>query len=129
MDRADLIWIGIPLLVLAASALIFRRERTLPWWGIDMLAGAAVVGGGFLIYEARRHSGEGRVELETIFNGVFGGWLEAVLLGVIAAAALVVVVMLIQRVILRWQRMGAIAVGALASTMVVRLFEDGLPNL
>lgn len=129
MDRADLIWIGIPLVVLAAWAFIFRRERTLPWWGVDVLAAAAAVGGGFLIYEARRQDGEGRVELETVFNGVFDSWLEAVLLGVITAAALVVIVMLIQRVILRWQRMGAIAVGALASTMVVRLFEDGLPNL
>jgi len=128
MDRADLIFIGLPLAIVGAWALTFRRERRRPWWGVDVMAAAFVVGGGFVIYEARRNDGEGTIDLDSIFDGVFDGWLEASLVAVIAGAALVAVVLILQRVIIRWQRMAAIATGAIAATMVVRLFEDGIPT-
>ncbi|MDH3426424.1 MAG: hypothetical protein OEM22_07120 [Acidimicrobiia bacterium] len=128
MDRADLIFIGLPLAIAGAWALIFRHERRLPWWGVDIMAAAFAVGGGFVIYEARRNDGEGRIDLDSIFDGIFDGWLEASLVAVISGAALVAVVLILQRVIISWQRMAAIAVGAIATTMVVKLFEDGIPT-
>lgn len=128
MDRADLIFIGLPLVIVGAWALLFRRERRLPWWGVDVMASAFIVGGGFVIYEARRNDGDGTINLDSIFNGVFDGWLEASLIAVIAGASLVAIVLILQRVIIRWQRMAGIAAGAIAATMAIRLFEDGIPN-
>ena len=128
MDRADLIFIGLPLVIAGAWALIFRRERKLPWWGVDVLAAAFVVGGGYVIYESRRNGAEGRVDLDSVFDFVFDGWLEASLVAVVSAAALVAAVIILQQVIIRWQRMAAIAAGGIFATMVVRLFEDGLPT-
>lgn len=128
MDTGDLIWVGIGLIVLGAYALIFRREGAKPWWGIDFLASGFVVGGAYLIFESRRDAAPDEVVLDRLFTGVFDDWYETILFAVIAAAVLVLIVIIVQRSFLAWQRLAAIAGGAVVATIIVRLWENGLPT-
>lgn len=129
MESRDLIWLGIGLIVLGASSLFFRRESSKPWWGVDFLASGFVVGGGYLVFESRRDAAPNEVTLDRLFAGVFDDRYEAVLSAVIAAAVLILVVIIVQRSFLSWQRLAAIAGGAVVATVTVRLWENGLPSL
>jgi len=128
MESRDLIWLGIGLIVLGAYALFFRRESSRPWWGVDFLASGFVVGGAYLVFELRRDAAPDEVTLDRLFAGVFDDWYEAMLSAVIAAAVLILVVIIVQRNFLSWQRLAAIAGGAVVATVAVRLWENGLPS-
>lgn len=128
METRDLIWLGIGLIVLGAYALFFRRESSRPWWGIDFIASGLLVGGGYLIFESRRDAAPEEIIVDRLFTGVFDDWYEALLLAVIAAAVVILIVIIVQRAFLSWQRLGAIATGAIVATVIVRLWENGLPT-
>jgi hypothetical protein len=128
MESQDLIWLGIGLMVLGGYALLFRRDSSRPWWGIDFLASGLVVGGGYLVLESRRDAAPDEVVVDRLFSGVFDDWYEAMLLAVIAAALLILIVIIVQRSFLSWQRLAAIAGGAIGATVIVRLWENGLPT-
>ena len=129
MESRDLIWLGIGLIVLGAYALIFRREASKPWWGIDAIASAFVVGGGYRVFESRRDAAPDDVILDQLFSGVFDDWVEAILFALIAAAVLILLVIIVQRAFLSWQRLAGIAAGAILATVIVRVWENGLPTL
>lgn len=128
MERSDLLWIGIAMAAAGGLPLIIRREHTLPWWGVDFFAAFVGVGGGFVIFESQRSRVFDRVELSNVFDGVFTGWLQASLVAVLAAGALVLAMMLVHRSMLGYGRVIALSVGAVLAAVAVRLFENGLPT-
>lgn len=125
-DRTVLLWPGIILAVLAALVLVSRPPRRGHFWGFDLLGGITVAGGGLLIYESQRDAEPLRIGVSDLFAGVFDGWPQALLIAVIAAAALMLAVIILQRALPDWQRGLAATAGVITMMVVSHLWSAGL---
>jgi hypothetical protein len=125
-DRTILLWPGIIVAALAALVLVSRPQRRGHFWGFDLLGGIAVAGGGLLIYESQRDAEPLRLGVSDLFNGVFDGWPQALLISIIAAGILMLVVIILQRALPEWQRGLAATAGVVTMMVVAHLWSAGL---
>ena len=125
-ERELLLWPGVILAGVAALVLVARPTARGRFWGFDLLGGAGVAVGGMAIYESQRNDAPIEIEASDLFANIFDGWPQAALVAVIAAAAVLLAVILIQRALPEWQRTVALSGGVSIVLVLAHLWSAGI---
>ncbi len=125
-ERELLLWPGAILAVAAALVLIARPTARGRFWGFDLLGGVGVAAGGMAVYESQRDDAPIEIEASELFANIFDGWPQAVLVAVIAGAAVLLAVILLQRALPEWQRTVALSGGVGIIIVLAHLWSAGI---
>ncbi|MEE8330273.1 MAG: hypothetical protein V3R84_00710 [Acidimicrobiia bacterium] len=121
-----LLWPGAILAAFAALVLIARPKARGRFWGFDLFGGVGVAAGGMAVYESQRDDAAIEIEASDLFANIFDGWPQAVLVAVIAGAAVLLAVILIQRTLPEWQRTVALSGGVGVVIVLAHLWSAGI---